>query len=278
MTAEHIKRKKNSDIEALRALSIILVIFAHVAGILSPDSILWTIMEKFRFGFGVDIFFCISGYIITSSIANEISKPRNLQEAASFAIPFWVRRVWRLMPSALFWLSISALLSAIFGGQGAFLKISDYASSLAAAAFQYLNVIYPNQRDLGLLGDAGVFWSLSLENQFYFLLPLTIVIVGKRWLPAFFALVFISQFFLERQLTHPTPVMWAFRTDAISLGVLLALWQGTLSYRRLEPKFFHNPLFAIALIAISVVLLAKLTSPFHRYRSRWASPPSVQVF
>ncbi|MBB3239130.1 peptidoglycan/LPS O-acetylase OafA/YrhL [Pseudomonas sp. Tn43] len=260
-TVPHVKMKKNSDIEALRATAIILVIFAHVAAILSPTSIYWALLEDFRFGYGVDIFFCVSGFIITKSIKNEIPNARSLSSLLGFSVPFWIRRFWRLMPSALFWIGICLALSYFLSEKGVFLSLDKILPSAIAAAFQYFNFIYSSARDAGTLGDTGIYWSLSLENQFYFILPIVAAMLGKRWMPLFFAALILSQFFLTRQLIRPTPELWALRTDAISFGVLLALWHGSQSYKNLEPTFFKNSLLFSVTVSAIIVLLASLTAP-----------------
>jgi len=260
-TINHLKTTKNSDIEALRALAIILVIFAHIAIILSPTSLYWKVLENFRFGFGVDIFFCVSGFIITNSIKNEIPKSLSLTSALGFAIPFWVRRFWRLMPSAIFWIGVCLTLSYFFSRKGVFLGFEQILPSATAAAFQYFNIIYASARDAGTLGDTGIYWSLSLENQFYLALPIIALLFGKRWMPLFFAALIISQFFITRQLIKPTPELWALRTDAISFGVLLALWHGSDSHKKIEPYFFRNGFITIAMLVCVTALLASLTRP-----------------
>jgi peptidoglycan/LPS O-acetylase OafA/YrhL len=261
MTTPHVKQRKNSDIEALRALAIVLVIFAHIALILSPQSLYWNVLADYRFGYGVDIFFCVSGFIITKSIASEIPASRSFRDLLELCVPFWVRRFWRLMPSALFWIAVSLLLSYLYGGKGVFLQLEIFVHSALAAALQYMNVVYAVSRDTGTLGDAGIYWSLSLENQFYLVLPIIAVLAGRRWMPAVFIAVFLAQFFLTRQLIRPTPELWAFRTDAISLGVLLALWHGSESYQRLEPTFLKNKAVVVLLLAAMIWLLAALTAP-----------------
>ncbi|EJN17218.1 putative acyltransferase [Pseudomonas sp. GM79] len=259
--ANHTKMKKNSDIEALRALAIILVIFAHIAIILSPKSIYWLVLENFRFGYGVDIFFCVSGFIITKSIKNEIPVSRSLSSLLSLAVPFWVRRFWRLMPSALFWIGVCLALSYFFSKKGVFLEFNQILPAATAAALQYFNIIYSGARDAGTLGDTGIYWSLSLENQFYFALPIVAVILGKRWMPLLFITLILAQFFITRQLIKPTPELWAVRTDAISFGVLLALWHGSASYTKLEPTFLSSKLATILLLSGMMPLLASLTAP-----------------
>jgi peptidoglycan/LPS O-acetylase OafA/YrhL len=85
--------------------------------------------------------------------------------------------------------------------------------------------------------------------------------VGKRFMPLFFITLFLAQFFITRQLITPTPELWAFRTDAISLGVLLALWHGTPSYIKLEPRFLNNSAIIIIFLILAIIFMAALTAP-----------------
>jgi len=56
--------KKNHDIEVLRTLAIVFVILAHIPGILAPDSFYFKVISVSKFGSGVDLFFCVSGFLI----------------------------------------------------------------------------------------------------------------------------------------------------------------------------------------------------------------------
>ncbi|HGA2317527.1 TPA: acyltransferase family protein [Pseudomonas putida] len=261
MQTPHKKIKKNNDIEALRTLAIILVILAHVSALLSPDSAYRAMLAYVRFGYGVDIFFCISGFIITKSLIKEIPDSKNLKSILDFSIPFWIRRFWRLMPSAIFWVLMGILLSAWHGGENYIPLLKDFLWPAFAAALQFFNVIYPTCRDAGTCGTVGIYWSLSLENQFYFLLPIIAVLTGARRIAVFFGIVFLLQFFVSRQLTDPTPVLWAFRTDAIALGVILAAWQERDTYNRIKPDFLKNSGLCALLLLLFTAALAAITIP-----------------
>lgn len=261
MQTAHTTLRKNSDIEALRTLAIILVIFAHISALLSPDSVYRVVLAYFRFGYGVDVFFCISGFIITKSIINEIPSSRSLKSILDFSIPFWTRRFWRLMPSAFFWVLMGLLLSAWHGGEGYIPKLKDFAWPAFAAAFQFFNVIFPACRDASTCGTVGIYWSLSLENQFYLILPVIAVLAGMRRMAMIFGAVFLAQFFLSRQLSDPTPYLWAFRTDAIALGVVLAIWQKHASYQRARPDFLRNGPLCTLLLLLMIAGLGAITIP-----------------
>jgi peptidoglycan/LPS O-acetylase OafA/YrhL len=252
---------KNTDIEALRALAIVAVIMAHVARLLPPDHPYLGLLAHAGFGFGVDIFFCVSGFIITQSLLRYMPERPNPAQLVSIAAPFLVRRFWRLMPSALFWVLALLLCAALLNGKGTLLSLGASLKPALAAALQVFDFYFSTCRDAGACGEYGIYWSLSLENQFYLVLPVIAVLAGRRLLPLVFLALFGMQFFLDRQLATPTPVLWALRTDAICLGAFIALLSRSSVYRDLEPTFLRLPLLAWAGVALTVALLAGITVP-----------------
>ncbi|QJW55504.1 O-acetyltransferase OatA [Serratia plymuthica] len=247
---------KNHDIEVLRTLAIVFVILAHIAALLSPESAYWKILDISKFGSGVDLFFCVSGFIIAKSILDQIPKDRTLSSFLNFSLPFWVRRFWRLIPSAFLWVSISVVLSILWGGNGVFLPIEVLYKSAFAAVTQTSNFYFSECRPLGACGDLGIYWSLSLENQFYLLLPV-IAFLMPRKLIYFFVAVFIAQFFLPRTLNASTPFMWALRTDAIALGVIIAILNKRIinseTIKSLNGRINHPlPIFIILTILLAI--------------------------
>ena len=100
----------NLEIEYLRAVAVLLVVFVHV-GVLFPRLGLgqWT---------GVDLFFCISGFVICRSydqyFDDRIAEGRWWLAACAF----WVRRIFRLAPSAWLWLAINVLCAWKFNSSG----------------------------------------------------------------------------------------------------------------------------------------------------------------
>ena len=87
----------NLEIEYLRAIAVLLVVFAH-ADVIFPRSGIgqWT---------GVDLFFCISGYVITRSFERYFDDAIAEGRWWAAARAFWVRRIFRLAPSAWLWLA-----------------------------------------------------------------------------------------------------------------------------------------------------------------------------
>lgn len=152
-----------ADIDGLRALAIISVIIFHVF----PHSL--------HGGFtGVDIFFVISGYLITGHILKE-------QDDKKFSlINFYNRRIKRIFPAllAVLFFSASAGYFILLGAE-----YKELGKHIAAGTAYVSNIILKN--------EAGYFdtatelkplihlWSLAIEEQFYFIWPLILIITRR---------------------------------------------------------------------------------------------------
>jgi peptidoglycan/LPS O-acetylase OafA/YrhL len=163
------------DIDGLRALAVISVVLYHL---------------RFRYlkgGFvGVDVFFVISGYLITRHVASDM-------EAGSFSfLSFYDRRIRRIFPALLVMLLGTVVFAYFLLLPG---ELIDYAKSLVASVCSASNLYflltagYFNGGDKPLLHT----WSLGVEEQFYMLLP-PLLLTLRRITPAKIkpALLFIS--------------------------------------------------------------------------------------
>ena len=208
---------KNHKIEVLRAYSILLVIIAHLP-YLFPDLGVYT--SYFWLGGGVDLFFCISGYLIASSLFKSYDKKHTF---ISFYFPFFIKRIYRLWPAAIFWSIVAIVCSTFFNESNYFGSVQGNITTAIAAIFQVVNFNFVACEYFNIFeckpNALRVYWSLSLEEQFYFIFPIILFYLGKRK-SAWIALILILlQLFLYRPWPSP---LWFFRTDAIALGVLIA--------------------------------------------------------
>lgn len=145
-----------ADIDGLRAVAVGSVVLFH-AGI-----------PPFSGGFvGVDVFFVISGYLITSILR------RDLEEGSFSFADFYDRRIRRIFPALFLVLAVTTVLAALV------LLPSDmrtYAQSLIPAALFYANIFFLNL--LSYFGPTAEetpllhLWSLAVEEQFYIIFPL----------------------------------------------------------------------------------------------------------
>lgn len=161
--------KYRREIDGLRALAIIPVILYHAG------------LQGFSGGYvGVDIFFVISGYLITTIILSEM-------EAGTFSlIGFYERRARRILP-ALFLVLLVCLPFAWLCLQP--LALENFSESLVAVTLFISNIFFWKhggyfdvESELNPLLHT---WSLAVEEQYYVLFPLFLMIawrLGKRWI------------------------------------------------------------------------------------------------
>lgn len=231
------------DIEVLRGLAVIGVVIHHARDNLftwsSPG--LERLAVYFGGWVGVDLFFAISGFVIARTLLPQLQASDNGQSAVRITLAFWIRRAWRLLPSAWLWLLIMLLGALVFRDSGTF---GDLRANLEATVAGVLNVANLRFLDTFMQREYGasfVYWSLSLEEQFYFLLPL-VILLSRRWLVPVLILIVLYQLLQERTLA-----MMVFRCDGMLLGVLLAIWSRHSSYQLARPVFLQRLPFKAAI-------------------------------
>jgi peptidoglycan/LPS O-acetylase OafA/YrhL len=156
-------REQRGDIQGLRGVAVLLVIGVHAAGF--PRS-----------GFiGVDIFFVISGFVIASRLLGEA------EGTGSISIPrFYARRFQRIAPAALLTLgAVVAAASLLPGVRRASVLVDALWAALGVGNIRM--ILMPGEREGGFLqvSPIGHFWSLAVEEQFYLLLPLGLVLAWR---------------------------------------------------------------------------------------------------
>jgi peptidoglycan/LPS O-acetylase OafA/YrhL len=277
------KNRLNFEIEVLRAAAILFTLFQHLELLLYENTGLYQkIREEFSFWGGVDLFFCVSGFVITRSLLLNPMPGKTIRENLTlFAIPFWLRRAWRLWPAAWFWVGISVFCSVYLNSTGVFGIPENMLSDSFAALLHYANWHW-----MGCYNGASVvcnlapgptnvsaekfgwvlagYWSLSLEEQFYFVLPLLIMLVKLRSLVLLLMLAILFQLGIMRT---PLGNLWFFRLDAILVGVLIAY-----SEKRRVFSTSSSPLVKLRsvgplLLLVSLATIAWLSAdPVFRYQ------------
>ncbi len=150
--------KKRHDIQILRAIAVTAVFLYH----LSPLT--------FTAGYlGVDIFFCLSGYLVIGSLNQLIYK--STKESKKFLFQYWLKRLFRIVPT----LAVFVMVGVTFG---IFIEPSDHQTQLSIfkEAFTSLFGVYNIlllQKSTNYFRSGSLFlnlWSLSLELQIYIVL------------------------------------------------------------------------------------------------------------
>ncbi|EEG23398.1 O-acetyltransferase OatA [Eikenella corrodens] len=168
LPTSHSSLSYRADIDGLRAVAVIAVILFHIHAKLLPGGFL-----------GVDIFFVISGYLITTIIHKELIGQR------FSLLNFYQRRAKRILPAFLFMLITCTAV-------GAWLLMPDdflnYLRSLRSSLFFGANLFFAKSGGYFDIDSAEKpllhIWSLSLEEQFYFVFPLLMWLVHK-YLPKY---------------------------------------------------------------------------------------------
>ena len=165
------------DIDGLRAIAVIVILLYHAG------------FGQFGGGFvGVDIFFVISGFLITGQILNSV-------EGGTFSFGlFYERRIRRLMPAALATFAVTALAAYFILIPE---QLRDFGASLVASIFWVSNIFFWQSTGYFDL-DAHTkpllhIWSLGVEEQFYLVWPgFVLLFAGRSRMTALLAIVVAS--------------------------------------------------------------------------------------
>ena len=245
--------RRIDDIELLRAIAILAVVIEHA----ERNLITWHsrgfewLLSYVRGWSGVDLFFAVSGFVIARDLLPKLQNSAGFRAYFKTTLAFWVRRASRILPSAWLWLAIILLAAMFFNRSEVFRSSESALGGTIAAIFQYANIRFAHCFARYECGVNFYYWSLSLEEQFYMLLPL-VFFVSRKWLPYVLACLVLLQMFTPGR----SILMINLRTDGLLLGVLIAIWSGTASYRRLEPRFLAKSV--MTRLAVMFVLLFAL--------------------
>lgn len=226
--------QRNLEIEVLRAVAVICVVVHHLQGVLFQP-VLPSLAALFRFAdfwWGVDLFFAVSGFVIARALLPQLDAlGRSGRYWPAWIGAFWIRRFWRLLPSAWLWLALTLLAVFLFNRSGAFGSVEANLKATLAAVLNFANFRMADAMFRYEYGASFVYWSLSLEEQFYLVFPLLLLVLRRHvaWL---LIIIVVAQAMVFRT------VFWnAIRTDALALGVLIALFEQRASWIVAEPRW-----------------------------------------
>ena len=205
------------DIEGLRGIAILLVLLFHAGLPWTPGGFV-----------GVDVFFVISGFLITGKLWRESQQPGGLNITRFYA---W--RIRRLLPAALVAVALISLVGLLLAAP---LDRSELAADGAASALSLANMRFIGSVDYFAATTSPSpflhFWSLSVEEQFYLVWPALIVLLtwrggSSRRLIVALLIGVVASFALSIWLTDASPARAFYllptRVWQLGVGGLLAL-------------------------------------------------------
>lgn len=228
-----------ADIEGLRALAVLLVLVYHAG------------LPGLTGGFaGVDVFFVVSGFVITAQLLREIERDNHLS-----LMTFYGRRAKRLLPAAALVIVVTAIAARLLAPAT---QLRDIGTDLVASSIYVINWVFAGRAVDYLAEDVDPspvqhYWSLAVEEQFYIVWPLIILLLiwvsrraERRAAPTrrllaigLTVLVVLPSFATAMYLTSTDPARAFFVTHTrlweLGVGALIAL--GARAWGRLPAAF-----------------------------------------
>ncbi|MBY3143851.1 acyltransferase family protein [Rhizobium laguerreae] len=250
------------DIDGLRAIAIISVVVFHAFPSLAPGGFV-----------GVDIFFVISGYLISKIILSQTA-------TGTFSfLEFYGRRIRRIFPAL-----IVVLLFVLAVGNAVLLKpeFDQLTKHVVSSTFFAQN--------FSLLAEAGYFdrssdmkpllhlWSLSVEEQFYILFPILIVLLNatrlRAWMPLFLLALAIASFRWGHHVLKSSPddafYLPYLRAWELLAGALLTATEGRIKQILSLHHWLPHIVAAVGMgLILHVIYALNSTSPFPGRAALW---------
>ncbi len=210
------------DINGLRAIAVLSVVFYHAD------------LELFRGGWlGVDIFFVISGFLISNIIISELNENKFSFKA------FYLRRIKRILPALFSTLVLTIPFAYVLLTPKA---MEEYIESMIASIFFYANYHFMNL-DFYIAESTKLMpllhtWSLAIEEQFYLLFPLFTVLIYKyfkKYFTLFIVLITFCSIYINT-LPQGSEKFYKleYRIWELLLGVLIMILSSNIKIKHLE--------------------------------------------
>ncbi len=245
------------SLDGMRTVAFLTVFLSHAK-----------VATLFPGGFGVTVFFFLSGYLITTLLRREYDRYQTID----FKL-FYLRRILRIWPSFYLVLGLGTALT-VFGLMPGEIRLSAFLAQCLHYV-NYYSIFYPN----GTAAGSGVYWSLAVEEHFYLLFPLLylalrklrvsphrqmLILLGLCLAVLLWRCILVYGFgvFSEDRVFYATDT----RVDSILFGCALAVNNNPI----LDDQYYSNKLWKYLFLPVGIVMI--MFSFFYR------SPEFQQTF
>lgn len=207
-------KSKLMEIQKLRAFAVLMVLFGHM-----PLKLPQVIMHGYS---GVNLFFVISGYVVTLSFLHQEQK--HINHRGRLLRDFYLRRLFRIFPVAIGWIFIYFIIAQFinFGG-GGYGDMNRWIKEIVWFFSGSYNYALAISKMPGLFGQ---YWSLAVEIQFYFVLPLLLIIFRKsktRIVMSILVIALTSTLFRFITASDNIGMFTHTQMDALFIGIAICL-------------------------------------------------------
>lgn len=221
------------DLDVLCGAATVFVLAQHLPVALTgaPVTDQGLGLTYFSFWSGVDLLLAAVGFLAARDLASRLAAANGLEAGLRAVAGFWLRCAWRVLPTAWLWLVLAVGGALIFNRSGAFGAPSAALHGALSPALNVENIkiaFFAHGADQGAMFP---YWALSLAAQFCLVLPLVLVLCRPRLGVVLAAAIAVQLV----QARTPGDVLSFFRTDALLLGALVAVWARGTTYRLFEP-------------------------------------------
>jgi peptidoglycan/LPS O-acetylase OafA/YrhL len=241
------------SLDGLRAIAVLLVMLLHASYGHLPGG--WI---------GVDIFFILSGYLITTVLLREFVRTGTVSLAQ-----FYTNRALRLLPA----LAVLVIATNVFWAHLPEYPLGNLLLASCATIFYFANLVSGDS-----MGPLGHTWSLAVEEHFYFAWPpifarsvAHISVPGQlRLLALLVAIATAIRIGLHHADASAGPIVfdaYAFtlgRADCILIGCALAVWCGASGTERRLPEVTHTSMAAVLAVVLFVIVRLPAASEYWR--------------
>jgi len=254
-------RMRSPELDGIRGVAILMVIAYHYAGFQPPNRVDAAVNALSEFGWaGVDLFFVLSGFLITGILWDSKADERSLTK-------FYCRRILRIFPLYYVFLALLSGFAAWIAPERA-----DSRDFIHLAPWYWLygvNFLVAQRRDFNAMPfGTGILWSLAIEEQFYLLWPLAVLKLQRGLLMRLCVLLVLCSVVLRVVLQHHgwnataiytiTPT----RMDALAAGAFAALLLRGPELAADLRRYGLCAFWAGAVLVGAAVLRDRLTNPY----------------